>query len=161
MALALAATATLAACGKVTGPGAGSPTPVAGEEVGYGWIGPSMEDDSRGGPIERAGLRLPAASKFGSMEYRPLGEREGAYVFTFEAPREVAENFCSQGGLGGPHPVTTLPPKAREGLGDVHLTAQSLACDGSLPSDPSWYRFALIDRGDPATIHLLLRNPSS
>jgi hypothetical protein len=53
-----------------------------------------------------------------------------------------------------------IPSTAQESLDGVALTAESLVCDGALARDPRWFRFVLIDRGDPAVVRLVLQYAS-
>ncbi len=103
---------------------------------------------------------LPSTAKVSSMRSEGLEGRDEAYVFTLTVSRGAALELCDQGGLGGAELVRKIPSTAKQSLGDVTLTERSRACEGSAPADPRWYRFVLIDDGDPAEVRLVLQ-PSS
>jgi hypothetical protein len=167
VALVLAITAAAAAgCGTARSGAAGaSPAP---SEGGFGWF--AYDDPNTAGaselatPVdaaERAGLRLPEHASVQKVETQPATGFAESYLFVFQAGAAAAAGICTQDGLGGPRAVPADRTVVNESMGRPPVTAASLWCEGTSPTDPRWSRRVLIDPGDPATVHLLLQRTGS
>ena len=162
----VATAATVAGCATANQP-AGSTTTLP--DGGFGWFAysPICPTDASGRPIgtaiERSGLTLPATAKVQRVETQdgPTGTEH--YLFVFEVDRATATAFCDHGGLGG---AVTVPDDVSDdvmlSLGHPRVTDGSRWCASTSATEPAWSRYALLDPGDPATVHLALqRGPYS
>lgn len=121
--------------------------------------GASSSADQAADPAEalgRAGLALPSEATDASLEVADAEDADEAYAVTFQLPRSQVEEFCSSGGLGGSLPAVTLNPTHEPVLGTLPVSGESRSCDAVDPDNPSWWRYVLVDPGDPATVHISL-----
>ncbi|NUQ32973.1 MAG: hypothetical protein HOP99_09205 [Dermatophilaceae bacterium] len=165
----------LAGCGTARtatlgGAPAGAPTDQP-SGTAYGWFAyagtatgePVGGDHGIPGPVdalERADLRLPDHADVRRVVTQTSAGYAESYLFVFRVPAAEADDFCSQGGLGGARPVSSIPEAVAEDLDHPAVTARSRWCAGPAPTDARWSRYAVIvpgAGGDPATTHLLLQ----
>lgn len=162
----VATAAAVAGCGTPNQPG-GSTTAVPDGGVGFGWFAyaPLGATDASGRPVgtpvdavERSGLRLPATATVTEVGTHggPIGTE--SYLFAFRVDRSTATAFCEQGGLGGAVAVPRdVSDDVMAALGSPRVTEGSRWCASTSTTHPAWSRYALVDPGDPTTVHLALQ----
>ena len=115
--------------------------------------------DERPSPAEamdRAGLTLPEEATDATITSKDLPDRRHAWAVTFTAPRAQAEAVCDP--MGGVGRQSYVPSTHSALLGDLEVGDDSRGCEATSHDGGMWFRFVLIDPGDPATVHVSLQD---
>lgn len=126
-----------------------------GGDTGRG--GGDVEVPSPEQALDAAGLELPDGVTDAALESKDLEGRRSAYAITFTASRADAEAFCDQ--LGGLGHLSAISPTDQPVLGEVSVTPETRGCNASTAKDGiRWFRFAMVDGGDPTTVRVALQD---
>ncbi len=116
----------------------------------------SSETPTAEAALREAGLTLPGSATDATVTTKDLPDRRRAWAVTFSAPRAEVEEFCSpMGGLGF---RSSVPSTHRELLGDVPTSDETKGCESTSHDGGNWFRFVLVQPGDPATVHVSLQD---
>lgn len=114
--------------------------------------------DDPAAAMQEAGLTLPSGASDARVESRDMPDRKAAYAVTFTAPRAEAEALCDQ--LGGVGFASRVPGTHADLIGDLPVEDGARQCEMNGDVGGLWFRYALIEPGDPATVHVSLQHMS-